>query len=62
MIQSASAAQGQALIWEALGFLSGNAFSTAAMVLVGQNLGLQRHSRRPAAAGRRLRWAAVSCA
>jgi putative MATE family efflux protein len=35
----ASAAHGIALQWEAMGFLSGTAFGTAAMTLVGQNLG-----------------------
>ncbi len=37
--QVASGAHGIALTWEALGYLSGNAFGTAAMALVGQNLG-----------------------
>jgi putative MATE family efflux protein len=36
---AAKAAHGIALGWEALGYLSGSAFSTAAMTLVGQNLG-----------------------
>jgi putative MATE family efflux protein len=36
------AAHGHAIIWEALGYLSGNAFGTAAMALVGQNLGARR--------------------
>jgi putative MATE family efflux protein len=35
----ASSAHGIALTWEALGYLSGNAFGIAAMTLVGQNLG-----------------------
>ncbi len=35
----AAAAHGIALQWEALGFLAGAAFGTAAMTLVGQNLG-----------------------
>ncbi len=35
----ASSAHGIALQWEALGYLSGAAFGTAAMTLVGQNLG-----------------------
>src|SRR5260370_19609441 len=35
----ARAAHGIALVWEALGYLSGAAFPTAAMTLVGQNLG-----------------------
>lgn len=35
----AASAHGIALRWEALGFLSGAAFGTAAMTLVGQNLG-----------------------
>jgi MATE family, multidrug efflux pump len=35
----AIAAHGIALRWEALGYLSGTAFGTAAMTLVGQNLG-----------------------
>jgi putative MATE family efflux protein len=38
----ASSAHGIALIWEALGYLSGAAFGTAAMTLVGQNLGASR--------------------
>jgi putative MATE family efflux protein len=38
----ASAAHGIALVWEALGYLSGAAFGTAAMTLVGQNLGAGR--------------------
>ena len=36
---TAASAHGIALRWEALGFLSGAAFGTAAMTLVGQNLG-----------------------
>jgi putative MATE family efflux protein len=39
---TASSAHGIALGWEALGYLSGNAFGTAAMTLVGQNLGARR--------------------
>src|SRR5262249_45193403 len=31
--------------WEALGYLSGNAFGIAAMALVGQNLGAGKHDR-----------------
>ena len=38
----AGAAHGIALRWEALGYLSGTAFGTAAMTLVGQNLGASR--------------------
>jgi putative MATE family efflux protein len=38
----ASSAHGLALVWEALGYLSGAAFGTAAMTLVGQNLGARR--------------------
>lgn len=38
----ASGAHGIAIIWEALGYLSGIAFGTAAMTLVGQNLGAGR--------------------
>jgi putative MATE family efflux protein len=38
----ASAAHGIALVWEGLGYLSGAAFGTAAMTLVGQNLGAKR--------------------
>jgi putative MATE family efflux protein len=38
----ASSAHGIALGWEALGYLSGAAFGTAAMTLVGQNLGAGR--------------------
>jgi Na+-driven multidrug efflux pump len=41
----ASGAHGIALGWEALGFLSGAAFGTAAMTLVGQNLGAGRPDR-----------------
>jgi Na+-driven multidrug efflux pump len=40
--KQASAAHGIALVWEALGYLSGAAFATAAMTLVGQNLGGRR--------------------
>lgn len=39
---AASAAHGIALYWEALSYLSGAAFGTAAMTLVGQNLGAGR--------------------
>jgi putative MATE family efflux protein len=39
---ASSAAHGIALRWEALAYLSGNAFGTAAMALVGQNLGARR--------------------
>jgi putative MATE family efflux protein len=42
------AAHGHAIQWEAMGYLSGNAFGVAAMTLVGQNLG----ARRPAEAAR----------
>jgi putative MATE family efflux protein len=45
---TAASAHGIALRWEALGFLSGAAFGTAAMALVGQNLG----ARDPARAAR----------
>jgi putative MATE family efflux protein len=38
----AGGAHGIALQWEALSYLSGNAFGTAAMTLVGQNLGAGR--------------------
>jgi putative MATE family efflux protein len=38
----AAAAHGIAIRWEALGYLSGGAFGTAAMALVGQNLGAGR--------------------
>jgi putative MATE family efflux protein len=38
----ASSAHGIALQWEGLGYLSGGAFGTAAMTLVGQNLGARR--------------------
>ena len=37
-----ASAHGIALVWEALGYLSGAAFGTAAMTLVGQNLGAER--------------------
>jgi putative MATE family efflux protein len=39
---TASSAHGIALRWEAIGYLSGAAFGTAAMTLVGQNLGAGR--------------------
>jgi putative MATE family efflux protein len=42
---AASGAHGIALYWEALGYLSGAAFGTAAMALVGQNLGARRPDR-----------------
>ena len=42
---TAAAAHGIALRWEALGFLSGGAFGTAAMALVGQNLGARNPAR-----------------
>ncbi len=38
----ATAAHGIAIRWESLGYLSGQAFATAAAALVGQNLGGQR--------------------
>lgn len=41
----AAAAHGIAIAWEALGYLSGAAFGTAAMTLVGQNLGAGRPER-----------------
>lgn len=41
----ASSAHGIALTWEALAYLSGAAFGTAAMTLVGQNLGAGNPSR-----------------
>ncbi len=40
-----SAAHGIAIQWEALGYLSGQAFAVAAMTLVGQNLGAGRPDR-----------------
>ncbi len=42
---TAASAHGIALKWEALGFLSGAAFGTAAMTLVGQNLGARTPDR-----------------
>jgi putative MATE family efflux protein len=42
---TAAAAHGIALRWEALGFLAGGAFGTAAMALVGQNLGAREPTR-----------------
>jgi putative MATE family efflux protein len=47
---TASAAHGVALRWESLGFLAGGAFGTAAMTLIGQNLGA-RDPRRAARSG-----------
>jgi len=47
---AAKAAHGIALQWEALGYLSGGAFGTAAMTLVGQNLGA-KDPRRAARSG-----------
>jgi putative MATE family efflux protein len=41
----ASAAHGIALQWEALGYLAGGAFGTAAMALVGQSLGARQPDR-----------------
>jgi putative MATE family efflux protein len=43
--EAAIAAHGIALRWEGLGYLTGNAFSVAAMALVGQNLGARRPER-----------------
>lgn len=47
---TAAAAHGIALQWEALAYLAGGAFGTAAMALVGQNLGARqpRHAARAA--------------
>jgi Na+-driven multidrug efflux pump len=42
---TAAAAHGIALRWEALGYLAGGAFGTAAMTLVGQNLGARDPTR-----------------
>src|SRR5207244_12146362 len=39
---TAASAHGIAIGWEALGYLSGHAFGTAAMTLVGQRLGARR--------------------
>lgn len=52
---AAKAAHGVALQWEALGYLSGGAFGTAAMTLVGQNLGAN-NPRRAAGSG----WTALA--
>ncbi|MGH7169615.1 MAG: MATE family efflux transporter [Gemmataceae bacterium] len=52
---AAKAAHGIALQWEALGYLSGGAFGTAAMTLVGQNLGA-KDPRRAARSG----WTALA--
>jgi putative MATE family efflux protein len=52
---AAKAAHGIALQWEALGYLSGGAFGTAAMALVGQNLGA-KDPRRAARSG----WTALA--
>lgn len=43
--QAAQGAHGIAIIWEALSYLSGEAFATASMTLVGQNLGAGRPDR-----------------
>jgi Na+-driven multidrug efflux pump len=43
--KEAIAAHGIALRWEGLAYLTGNAFSIAAMALVGQNLGARRPDR-----------------
>ena len=43
--ETASSAHGIALGWEALSFLCGSAFGTAAMTLVGQNLGAGKPAR-----------------
>lgn len=56
---TATAAHGIALQWEALGFLAGAAFGTAAMALVGQNLGAEDP---PRAARSALAAAAMGCA
>jgi Na+-driven multidrug efflux pump len=42
---TAAAAHGIAIQWEALGYLAGGAFGTAAMTLVGQNLGARNPTR-----------------
>jgi putative MATE family efflux protein len=42
---TAAAAHGVALQWEALGYLAGGSFGTAAMALVGQSLGARNHAR-----------------
>jgi putative MATE family efflux protein len=52
---AAKAAHGIALQWEALGYLSGGAFGTAAMTLVGQHLGA-KNPRRAARSG----WTALA--
>ncbi len=43
--EAASGAHGIAIYWEALGYLSGAAFGTSAMALVGQGLGARRPDR-----------------
>jgi putative MATE family efflux protein len=55
----ASSAHGIALVWEALGYLSGAAFGTAAMTLVGQNLGAGRADQAARAGWRAFGLAAV---
>ncbi|MBA2226009.1 MATE family efflux transporter [Thermogemmata fonticola] len=59
---TAAAAHGIALQWEALAYLAGGAFGTAAMALVGQNLGARQPQRASRAAW--IAWgqgAAVMC-
>ena len=49
---TAGSAHGIAIVWEGLAYMSGGAFGTAAMTLVGQNLGAGRPERATSPAAR----------